>query len=140
MTVDNRDELPPLSDPQWQDLARQAQQIREYAYAPYSQFRVGAALLAKDGRVFTGVNVENTSYGLTVCAERSAVCTAIGNGVDQFIALVVATSSGALPCGACRQFLFEWGGALPVRAIDDTGEVGQIKLLSELLPEGFRLR
>lgn len=94
-------------------LYAQAQQAALSAYAPYSKFRVGAALLCSDGSVFTGVNVENRSFGLTVCAERNAVGAALVAGHRDFIAIAVATPDAEYPvspCGACRQVLSEFGG------------------------------
>ena len=95
----------------WDELVKAAWQARELAYAPYSMFPVGAALLAADGRVFVGCNVENLSYGLTNCAERVAIGAAIVAGAREFLALAVVADSGVpiSPCGACRQVLAEFG-------------------------------
>ena len=88
------------------NLYKKAKMIRENAYAPYSNFKVGAAILAKDGSIYTGVNIENSSYGATICAERSAVCTAVSLGQGNFEAIAITSSSGeAWPCGICRQVL-----------------------------------
>jgi cytidine deaminase len=110
---------------------------RERAYAPYSQFRVGAALLAADGRVFTGANAENASYGLSMCAERVAIYHALSAGVQHFDAVAVAGPDGVrtMPCGACRQVLHEFGAAMQVIFADD----GRLRLmpLTSLLPEAF---
>lgn len=94
-----------------QELLAAATAARLQAYAPYSRFQVGAALLAKDGRMFTGCNVENLSYGLTICAERNAICAAIAAGVREFdaIAIVADTREPVSPCGACRQVMAEFG-------------------------------
>ena len=95
----------------WDQLVTAAWQAREAAYAPYSNFAVGAALLAKDGRIFLGCNVENISYGLTNCAERVAIGAAVAAGVRQFVAVAVVADTGVpiSPCGACRQVLAEFG-------------------------------
>ena len=96
---------------QWKSLIEAAWEAREMAYAPYSKFQVGAALLAKDGRIFLGCNVENISYGLTNCAERVAIGAAIAAGVREFVAVAVVADTGVpiSPCGACRQVLAEFG-------------------------------
>jgi cytidine deaminase len=95
----------------WDHLVELAWETRLRAHAPYSQFRVGASLLASDGRVFTGCNVENLSYGLTMCAERVAIGAAIAAGASQFEAVAVVADTGVpiSPCGACRQVLAEFG-------------------------------
>lgn len=95
----------------WDELLHKAWEARERAYAPYSRFAVGAALLTTDGRIFTGCNVENISYGLTICAERVAVGTAIAAGFHNFLGLAVVadTTTPVSPCGACRQVLSEFG-------------------------------
>ena len=95
-------------------LVAAALEARRQAYAPYSKFAVGAALLTSTGRIFPGCNVENTSYGLTICAERTAACSAVAAGEREFTAIAVALSGGGTPCGACRQFLAEFNPALPV--------------------------
>ena len=92
-------------------LLEAAWEAKEHAYAPYSNFSVGAALLAADGRIFSGCNVENLSYGLTNCAERVAIGAAVAAGVREFLAVVVVADTGVpvSPCGACRQVLAEFG-------------------------------
>jgi cytidine deaminase len=100
-----------IDNKQMDKLFEQARQIADKAYAPYSKFRVGAALLCEDGTVITGVNVENRSFGLTTCAERNAVCAAAAKGHLRFTALAVSTPDSADPtgpCGACRQVLSEF--------------------------------
>lgn len=112
---------------------------RPRAYAPYSHFTVGAALLADDGLVYAGVNVENASYGLTVCAERNAVGAMALAGGRRVLALAVCTENGVTPCGACRQVLSEFApeeGDVPVWIVDGPGAVRQTTLAA-LLPESF---
>ena len=121
------------------ELVRLALRARERAYAPYSNFKVGACLLAAKGRVFTGCNVENASYGLTVCAERVALWKAISEGESDFVRMIVASGSGrpAPPCGACRQFLAEFAPELII--VSATMRGGQkIESLSHLLPDPKR--
>lgn len=121
-------------------LLDQARAAQREAYAPYSTFRVGAALEAADGRVFIGCNVENASYGLTVCAERTALGAAVAAGAREFRRIVVVSDSDppASPCGACRQALAEFGGALLVRAVGPHRE--QEWTLDQLLPDAFTSR
>lgn len=121
-------------------LVAAAVAARANAYAPFSHYYVGAAILDDRGKIFSGVNVENSSYGLTICAERTAAGAAITDGAKQFEAVAVATPGAASPCGACRQFLYEFGPDALVLLIDsDKGEVTNSLRLSELLPNGFRL-
>mgnify|MGYP001604707553 FL=1 len=107
------------------------------AHAPYSKYRVGAAVAAEDGRIFAGCNVENASYGLTICAERGAVMAAVAGGATHFRRVVVVTDSEppAAPCGACRQFLAEFGLGLEVEAVGPSST--RRWQLSELLPASF---
>jgi len=118
------------------NLIAKAMEAREKAYAPYSDFAVGAALLAKSGRVYTGCNVENASYGLSICAERTAVFKAVSEGERDFEALAVVTEKGVTPCGACRQVLMEFGEDIQVIVADETGGY-RVFSLQELLPEAF---
>jgi cytidine deaminase len=113
---------------------------RERAYAPYSKFLVGAALLTPEGEIFTGCNVENASYGLTICAERAAVFTAIAAGRRNFAFLAIATTGAAAPCGACRQVLTEFAPELPIVLIDvdRVGAIVEVQM-QDLLPGAFRL-
>jgi cytidine deaminase len=111
------------------------------AHAPYSQFRVGAAVLSDDGRVFVGANVENASYGLAVCAERVAIFSAVAAGVKKFVRLAVTTeqvpsqASEAMPCGACRQVMAEFMAGDATVEIDHVGD----RALRDLLPDAFQL-
>ena len=108
------------------------------AYAPYSDFRVGAALLTPSGKIFTGCNIENSSYSLTVCAERTAIFKAISEGHRRFTAIAIATERGEFipPCGACRQIISEFG---PGARLILTGRNGAMRILaaSDLFPEPF---
>lgn len=122
-----------------QQLIEAACKARERAYAPYSHFSVGAAVLTGKGGMFTGVNVENASYGLTVCAERNAVAAMIDGRENEIRAVAVCTVNGVAPCGACRQVLSEFappGSAVPVWMIDSRGNVRETTL-SALLPDKF---
>ena len=123
----------------YKELYRLADAVKENAYAPFSDFRVGAALLTGSDRVYTGVNVENSSYGGTICAERTAFVKAISEGEREFRALAVAASGGeALPCGICRQFMYEFEPELDVITGEDEENL-RVQKLSNLLPGGFRL-
>jgi cytidine deaminase len=119
------------------ELIRLAREAREQAYAPYSHFAVGAALLGASGRVYTGCNVENVSYGLTVCAERVAVFKAVSEGEREFEAIAVVTSSGVTPCGACRQVLSEFGPGMEVIAAWTDSDACEVYPLRKLLPHSF---
>ncbi len=122
------------------DLVRRARQARRQAYAPYSKFRVGAALLGQSGRAFTGCNVENASYGLTICAERSAVFQAVAAGEREFEAIAVAVESEAdvRSCGACLQVLSEFAPNL--RVIIANGRKIEEFSIADLLPQRFQLK
>ncbi len=121
-----------------QELVALAKEAMKNAYVPYSKFQVGAALLAKDGTVFKGCNIENASYGATNCAERTAIFKAVSEGVKEFEKIAVVASSGdyASPCGICRQVLFEF---MPDgEVILDSDEKGMVTYtVRELLPMGF---
>ncbi len=124
-----------------QRLQQAACDARLHAYAPYSGYHVGAAVETAAGEIFTGCNVENSSYGLTICAERVAVSAAVAAGHREFAGIAVATSNGGPPCGACRQFLAEFATTLPVLLVD--GETGRLlgeTDLQELLPLPFHLQ
>ncbi len=117
-------------------LIAKAAEVRRKAHAPYSKYLVGAALLAKDGRVFVGCNVENASYGLTCCAERNAVFAAVAAGAKKFVAVAVVTANGGSPCGACRQVLREFGPKLLVIMATPKGKA-VAATLDDLLPGSF---
>ena len=119
-------------------LIAAAKQARENAHAPYSNFRVGAALRAKSGRVFSGCNVENATLGLTCCAERTAIFKAVSEGERGFEAIAVVADTDTLtpPCGACRQIIWEFCGDVPVIMANLKGKVLEEKM-SNLLPRAF---
>jgi len=122
-------------------LIAEAKRARERAYAPYSNFKVGAAVLTADGKVFSGCNVENSSYGLSICAERAAIFNAVSEGYKKFtkIAVVTDTKPPSSPCGACRQVIFEFGDDIEVIMANLKGEV-KINRIDELLKDGFRYK
>jgi cytidine deaminase len=122
----------------WKVLTEAAEQASRQAYAVYSNFAVGAAVCTSEGRVFAGCNVENSSYGLTMCAERVAVFTAAAQGVRELaaVAIYTPTDEPAMPCGACRQVLAEFASDLPVRITCKGGATAEYKL-AELLPHRF---
>jgi len=119
-------------------LIEAALRVRENAFAPYSNFKVGAAVEAEDGRIFTGCNVENATYGLTICAERAALFHAISEGARRFKRMAVAADTGRLtpPCGACRQLLWEFCGDALVTLVNLAGQV-EIIPVRDLLPRPF---
>jgi cytidine deaminase len=118
------------------DLIAAARQAREGAYAPYSGYRVGAALLTRSGRVVTGCNVENASLAATVCAETVAITKAVSEGEREFVLLVVATENLGAPCGICRQVLSEFAPGLRIVCVDRDGGRTEYEL-GELLPDSF---
>lgn len=121
------------------ELYLKAKGALKNAYAPFSDFKVGAALITDTGEIFTGVNVENSSIGATICAERTAYVKAISEGYKKIDAIAVVSGEGAvLPCGICRQFMFEFGDNLKIITGDDEDNL-KVYYIKELLPEGFRL-
>jgi cytidine deaminase len=121
-----------------EELIKAAQDVREKAYAPYSDFKVGAAVRTKEGKIYTGCNVESASYGLTVCAERVAIWKAVSEGEKEFthVAVVADTQELTPPCGVCRQIIWEFCGDIPITFanLNDKNETLQMK---ELLPRAF---
>lgn len=118
------------------DLIAAARKAREHAYAPYSGYTVGAAVRTASGKLFSGANVENASYGLTVCAERVAIQAAVSQGEHDITALAVITGDGASPCGACRQVLHEFSRDAKI-FIGDAAGAHRETTLAALLPEAF---
>lgn len=121
-----------------QALIQTAIAAAQRAYAPYSNYLVGAALLGKDGTVFSGCNVENASYPAGICGERTALVKAISEGAREFDAIVVATKNAGSPCGICRQMMYEFAPTMRVVLVDFEGKVGWDGRLDDLLPHGFR--
>lgn len=120
------------------ELFQKAVEAKEYAYVPYSKFRVGAAALMKDGKVYTGCNIECASYGGTNCAERTAVFKAVSEGNKEFEAIAIAsdTEDFTFPCGICRQVIFEFGRKIKIIVGKQNGEI-KVMTIEELLPNGF---
>ena len=128
-----------MSNIDWEPLIKAALKVRKKAYAPYSKYRVGAALRADRGRIFAACNVENASYPVCICAEQVAIGAAVSAGCRQFQALVVATPGPrpAPPCGMCRQALSEFGPTMPVLLVTPEG-VQEEWTLADLLPGAFQ--
>ena len=122
----------------FEKLIREAEKARKEAYTPYSKFKVGAAILCADGKIFTGCNIENASFGMSVCAERVAIFKAVSEGSTKFeaIAVIGDTDKPCSPCGACRQVISEFGEDIPLIMANLKGDV-KIKKIRELLPEAF---
>ena len=127
-----------LTDEIRQKLVRAAQEARQWAYAPYSHYTVGAALLTASGRIYDGVNVENAAYPTGICAERVAVFNAVSEGEREFEAIAVVTVNGGSPCGACRQVLAEFGLETIVLLANADGQILHETNVAELLPGAFR--
>jgi cytidine deaminase len=121
-----------------EELIRTAIEVRRRAYAPYSNYAVGAALLTSTGKIFTGVNIENAAYPTTICAERVAVFKAVSEGECKFEAIAVVTLNGGTPCGSCRQVLAEFGLETRVLIADAQGQIVQDVSVADLLPGAFR--
>ncbi len=118
-------------------VMRLACEVRQHAYAPYSNYLVGAALLTKEGTIFLGCNVENASYGLTCCAERVAIFKALSEKVSEWVAIAIVTKDGGAPCGACRQVMNEFNPDLLVWLGDEKGHLVREMTLKQLLPDAF---
>jgi cytidine deaminase len=126
-----------LTNQEKQALVDLANTARQRAYAPYSNYPVGAALRTKTGRIFTGVNIENAAYPQTMCAERVAIFKAVSEGEKEFEVISVVTDNGGSPCGGCRQVLAEFGLDTIVLMADGSGKLLKETSVKELLPEAF---
>jgi cytidine deaminase len=126
-----------VSNPNPQQLAQFALQVRQNSYAPYSHYRVGAALVGLSGKIYLGCNVENAAYPVSLCAERVAVFKAVSEGERQFTAIAVATDNAGTPCGSCRQVMAEFALEMPVYLVNGAGEVVRTTSVRELLPGAF---
>ncbi len=120
-----------------QQLIQAALQARDWAYAPYSRYRVGAAILTESGRVYDGVNIENAVFPLTICAERVAAFKAVSEGERRFRAIAVVTANAGMPCGSCRQVLSEYGLDTQVIIADTSGVIAWEGAVRDLLPGAF---
>ena len=118
------------------ELIQKAIEMRSKALAPYSSYKVGAAVLTESGRIFGGCNIENSSYSLTICAERVALFKAISEGETKFKALSVSTNNAGMPCGACRQVIWDICGNIPVLICDDSSLITKTEAI-KLLPMPF---
>lgn len=126
------------NDPEvFKNLIETAIQARQWAYAPYSKYKVGAALLTTSGKVYEGVNVESAAYPTSMCAERVAIYKAVSEGEREFTAIAVATENGGTPCGGCRQMMAEFGLATRVIIVDATGRIHMDTTVDQLLPGAF---
>ncbi len=126
-----------LSDDNRRQLVNAAQKAQQRAYAPYSRYQVGAAVMAEDGAIYTGCNVENAAYPATICAERVAVTKAVSEGSRSFRAVAVVTANGGFPCGTCRQVINEFAPNALIIIADAEGHITYECPLTELLPHGF---
>ena len=119
------------------NLVKIASQVRKWAYAPYSNYQVGAAVLTDSDRIYDGVNIENAAFPVTICAERTAIFKAVSNGERKFNAIAVVTKDGGTPCGSCRQVMAEFSPEMLVILADENGKITSEKKLSDLLPGAF---
>lgn len=126
-----------INPQQREGLLKEAQQARHNAYAPYSKYKVGAALLTESGKVYTGVNVENAAYPLSICAERTAVFKAVSDGESKFSAIAVVTENGGSPCGSCRQVMAEFAPDMDVIIAAEDGRIDLETTVADLLPYYF---
>ncbi len=124
----------------YNNLLEKAKEASKNAYAPYSKFLVGACALAKNGKTYVGCNIENASYGLTICAERNAIANAIAHGEKSLLAVAIYSpnTNNCTPCGACRQTIFEFQGNEEIEIILQNNDGYKVYKINELLPEGFK--
>lgn len=125
----------------YNDLMQKAKEVSKNAYAKYSNFAVGACVLAQSGKTYCGCNMENSSYGLTICAERNAIANAVTNGETSFSAIAIYSPNqeNCLPCGACRQVIFEFQKDNEIEIVTESGTNIKVTKINNLLPEGFKL-
>ena len=126
-----------ITDNEIQQVVRLAIEARKKAYAPYSKYKVGAALRTKDGRMYQGINIENAAYPSTICAERTAIFSAIAQGEREFELIAVVTQNGGFPCGGCRQVMAEFALDMLVVIADEDGNIHEKMTVSQLLPGAF---
>ncbi len=126
-----------ISDEMQERLIKRAVEAMQKAYAPYSEYAVGAAVLTDSGEIFDGINIENAVYPLTICAERVAIFKAVSEGETSFKAIAVATRNGGTPCGSCRQVMAEFGLDTIVLIADENGTLLQTFTVADLLPQAF---
>ncbi|MBK8619473.1 MAG: cytidine deaminase [Anaerolineales bacterium] len=126
-----------ITNEERQTLINLANEARQHAYVPYSNYPVGASIRTKSGRIYTGVNIENAAYPHTMCAERVAIFKAVSEGETEFEVIAVVTNNGGSPCGGCRQVMSEFGLDTVVLIADGEGKLQKELTVSELLPEAF---
>lgn len=119
------------------ELVQKAADVRKNAYAPFSEFKVGAAVKTRSGKIYTGANMENSSYGLTVCAERHALAAAVSAGERDFEAIAICCKGAGTPCGACRQVISDMCGNIPIFLADENGELKETTDTETLIPNAF---
>lgn len=125
-------------DPETQQkIIERAVNVRQWAYAPYSKYLVGAALLTSSGKIYEGVNIENAAYPTGICAERVAIFKAVSEGEREFVAIAVATENGGSPCGSCRQVMAEFGLSTRVLVVNDKGDLMMDTTVAGFLPQAF---
>ena len=122
----------------WQKLIENAVNVRQWAYAPYSHYAVGASLLTAGGKIYEGVNIENAAYPTGICAERVAIFKAVSEGEREFTAMVVATDNGGSPCGSCRQVMAEFDLNMQVLVVDAAGNIHMDTTVKGLLPTALQ--